>query len=166
MALFRQCQEKLKQQSTVTNQNTKDNLKILFRIVSTLQSLLHSYIHVTAHCMPAQQYTSAEYALQLIVNSLGNLLFQLEDHHSTNTNHVVIQLCELENIDYLVLQYLHTGALRFEEFSEEGFFNSKVLSSSILETDISTISIWQLLQPRCGQEVESWNETRRESVNR
>ena len=69
--------------------------------------------------MPGHRYTQSEYALQRIVESFGNLLVSLQDCHSTHTYRVVFHFCELEGIDYQVLIYLNTGALLFDEFSEE-----------------------------------------------
>jgi len=43
----------------------------------------------------------------------------LEEQRSTRTYQVVLRFCELENINYLLLRDLNTGALPFEEFSEE-----------------------------------------------
>jgi hypothetical protein len=72
--------------------------------------------------MPGHQYTQAEYTLQKVVESFGNLLFELAEHHLTHTYPVVFRFCQLENIDYLVLRYLSTGVLPFEECSEEWLF--------------------------------------------
>jgi len=69
--------------------------------------------------MPGHRYTQSEYALQRIVELFGNLLFILEEHRSYHTFQQVYRFCELEDIDYLVLRYLRTGLLPFEEFSEE-----------------------------------------------
>jgi hypothetical protein len=69
--------------------------------------------------MPGLQYRPAVYALQLKVESFGRLLSELEEHRLTNIYAVVLLFCQLENIDYLVLRYLNTGALPFEEFSKE-----------------------------------------------
>jgi len=71
------------------------------------------------HYMPGHRYTQSEYALQQVVKSFGNLLYNLEEQHLTHTYRVVLRFCELENIDYLVLRYLRTGLLPFEEFSED-----------------------------------------------
>jgi hypothetical protein len=68
--------------------------------------------------MPGHQYTPAEYALQWVVESVGNLLFELAGHHLTHTYAVVFRFCQLQNIDHLLLRYLNTGALPFEEYSE------------------------------------------------
>ena len=76
--------------------------------------------------MPGHHYTPAEYTLQQIVKSFGRLLSELEQHHLIHTYAVVIRFCELEGIDYLVLRYLNTGALPFEEFSEEWLFDGEV----------------------------------------
>jgi hypothetical protein len=50
----------------------------------------------------------------------------LAEHRLTHTYAVVFHFCQLENIDYLVLRYLNTGALPFEEFSEEWVFDDEV----------------------------------------
>jgi len=71
------------------------------------------------HFMPGHRYTQSEYALHQVVESFGNLLFSLEEQRLAHTYQVVLRFCELENIDYLVLRYLRTGLLPFEEFSEE-----------------------------------------------
>jgi hypothetical protein len=69
--------------------------------------------------MPGHQYTPAEYTLQRVVESFSNLLSMLAEHRLTHSYPVVLHFCQLENIDYLVLRYLNTGALPFEEYSEE-----------------------------------------------
>jgi hypothetical protein len=73
--------------------------------------------------MPGHQYTQTEYALLKVVESFGNLLSELPEHHLTHTYAVVFCFCQLENIDYLVLRYLNTGDLPFEECSEEWLFD-------------------------------------------
>jgi hypothetical protein len=60
--------------------------------------------------MPAHQYTQAEYTLQKVVGSFGNLLFELGKHLQDHTYGVVFRFCQHKNIDYLVLRYLNTGA--------------------------------------------------------
>jgi hypothetical protein len=102
---------KLKPQSTVNNQNTEDDFKILLRIISILSPLLSSYIYVIRQSMSGRHLTHSEYALQKVVESFGDLLFQLEEAHVTHTYRVVFPVCQLENIDYLVLRYLNTGGL-------------------------------------------------------
>jgi hypothetical protein len=69
------------------------------------------------------QYTLAEYALQKVVESFSNLVFELAEHHLTHTYPVVFRFSQLENIDYLALRYLNTGALLFEESFKEWLFN-------------------------------------------
>jgi hypothetical protein len=69
--------------------------------------------------MSGQHLTQSEYALQEVVESFGDLLFQLEEARLIHTYQVVFRFCQLENIDYLVLRYLNAGALPFEEFAEE-----------------------------------------------
>jgi hypothetical protein len=76
--------------------------------------------------MPGHRYTPAKYALQQKVESFGRLLSELEEHHLTHIYAVVFLFCQLENIDYLVLRYINTGALPFEEFSEEWLFDGEV----------------------------------------
>ena len=76
--------------------------------------------------MPGHGLTQSEYALQEVVEQFGNLLFSLEDHRLTHTYQVLLHCCELENIYYLVLTYLNTGLLPFEEFSEEQLSDGKV----------------------------------------
>jgi len=76
--------------------------------------------------MPGHRYTQSEYALQQIVELFGNLLFSLEEISLTHTYYqVVLRFHELENIDYLVLRYLRTGALPFEEISKEWLFDGE-----------------------------------------
>jgi len=76
--------------------------------------------------MPGHQYTQAEYALQRVVESFGNLLSEFAEHRLPHTYAVVLRFCELENIDYLVLRYLNTGALPFEEYSEEWLYDGEI----------------------------------------
>jgi hypothetical protein len=91
--------------------------------------------------MPGHQYTPAEYALQKVVESFGNLLLQFAEHQLTCTYAMVFRFYELENIDYLVLRYLNTGALPFEEFSEEWFFDREAQFMSISERNCGTVLI-------------------------
>jgi hypothetical protein len=76
--------------------------------------------------MPGHQYTPAEFGQQRVVESFGNLLFEMAEHHLTHIYAVVVQFCQLESINYLVLRYLNTGGLPFEEFSEEWLYDDKV----------------------------------------
>jgi hypothetical protein len=75
--------------------------------------------------MPGHPDTPAEYTLQQKVESFGRLLSELDEHRLTNIYGVVLLFCQLENIDYLVLRYLNTGALPFEEFSKEWLFDGE-----------------------------------------
>jgi len=75
--------------------------------------------------MSGHRYTHAEYALSQVVETFGNLLYTLAEHHLTHTYRVVLRFCELENIDYLVLRYLNTGALPYKEFSEEWLYDGE-----------------------------------------
>jgi hypothetical protein len=76
--------------------------------------------------MSGRHLTQSEYALQQVVELFRNLLIQLEEAHSTHTYQTVFRFCQLENIDYLVLRYLNTGALPFEEWAEEWLFDGEV----------------------------------------
>jgi hypothetical protein len=60
--------------------------------------------------MPGHRFTQTEYALQRVVESFGNLPFELAEHHLTHTYTVLFCFCQLENMDYLLLRYLNTGA--------------------------------------------------------
>jgi hypothetical protein len=93
--------------------------------------------------MPVDQYTQVEYAVQRVVQTFSNFLFELVEHHLTHTYIVVFGFCQLENIDYLLLSFLNTGRLTFEEFSKQWMFDDKVESLSISETVSGTVSIWQ-----------------------
>jgi hypothetical protein len=76
--------------------------------------------------MSGRHLTQSEYALQQVVELFGNLLIQLEEAHLTHTYQTVFRFCQLECIDYLVLRYLNTGALPFEEWAEEWLFDGEV----------------------------------------
>ena len=111
---------------------TEDDLKILSRILSIYphrnQSpiFLPYFINATIYYMPVHRLTHSEYALQQVVESFGNLLFSLHEHNLIHTYRLVFRIAELENIDYLVLRYLNTGLLPFEEFSEERLFDGEI----------------------------------------
>jgi hypothetical protein len=70
--------------------------------------------------------TQSEFGLQQVVEIFGNLLIQLEEARLTPTYQSVFRFFQLENIDYLVLTYLNTGALPFEEWAEEWLFDGEV----------------------------------------
>jgi len=116
-------------ESTVNNQNTEDDLKSLSRILSIIQNLktYHvSYIFETRQHISGRHLNLSGYPLQQVVELFRNLLFQLEVARLTHTYHVVFRFCELENISYLVLRYLNTSALPFEEWAEEWLFDREV----------------------------------------
>jgi len=69
--------------------------------------------------MSGRHLTQSEYALQWTVELFRDLLSQLDEARLTHTYCMVFRFCELKNIDYLVLRYLNTGALPFEEWAEE-----------------------------------------------
>jgi len=76
--------------------------------------------------MRGHRLTQCEFALQQTVKCFGNLLFALEADHLTLTYRVVFRLCELGNIEYLVLGNLNTDVLPFEEFSKGWLFDREV----------------------------------------
>jgi len=76
--------------------------------------------------MSGRQQSQSEYALQKVVKSFGDLPFQLAEVSLTHTYRVVFCFCELENIDYLVLRYLNTGALPFKEWAEQWLHEGKI----------------------------------------
>jgi hypothetical protein len=92
----------LKQQSKVNNKNTEDDLKMLLRILSTVKKVLLNYPYMTGLHIPGHQLNQSEYALQRVVKSFSNLLFQFAECHLTHTYRVVYHFCELQNINYLV----------------------------------------------------------------
>jgi hypothetical protein len=106
------------------------------------------YIHDTGRYTPGHDYTPAEYALQKVVDSFGNVLSKLAEHLLTHTYTVVFCFCQIENIDYLVLRYINTGAVPFEQFSEETLFDGEAYSVFISEMVFATISIWRYLRPQ------------------
>jgi hypothetical protein len=136
---------KLKQQPTVNNQNTKDNLKILLRILSitNISSLLSTP-------------DGATYARRLIDSTrvrtaTGCRVFRQSSFRICQepfNKHLLcgISFWAMVNSDYLVLRYLNTGTLPSEEFSEEWLFSGEVLCSHISETGCGIDSIWNLLQ--------------------
>jgi len=73
--------------------------------------------------MPGQRYTHSEYALQHTVELLGNHLYTLYEHNQIHIYRVVFRFTQLDGIDYLVVRYLNTGLLPFEEFSEDQSFD-------------------------------------------
>jgi len=76
--------------------------------------------------MSGRHLTQSEYTLQQIVGLFRELLSWLDEARLTYTYQVVFRFCEFENIDYLVLRYLNTGALPFEEWAEEWLHDREV----------------------------------------
>jgi hypothetical protein len=76
--------------------------------------------------MHGHHYRHAEYAMQQIVETFARLLCELAEHNLTHTDAVVFAFCKYENIDYLVLRYLNTGALPFDQYSEEWLFDGEI----------------------------------------
>jgi hypothetical protein len=76
--------------------------------------------------MSGQHLTQSEYALHRIVELFGDFLTQLEEAQLTHTYQLVFRFCQLENIDYLVVRYLNTGALPFKEWAEQWLFDGEV----------------------------------------
>jgi hypothetical protein len=111
---------------------------------------------MSGHCL-----TQSEFALQQVVELFGNLLIQLAEAHLTRTYQEVFHFCQLENINYLVLRYLNTGALQFEELAEEWHFDGQVWSIFI-QVKASEDGLILVALGQVSQEVESWDKTRRE----
>jgi hypothetical protein len=76
--------------------------------------------------MSGQHLSQSEYALQQVVVLFGELLIQLDEAGLTHTYRDVLRYCELENINYLVLRYVNTGAGPFEEWAEEWLHDGEV----------------------------------------
>ena len=81
---------------------------------------------MTKRPMSGRHLTQSEYTLQQIVGLFRELLSWLDEARLTYTYQVVFRFCEFENIDYLVLRYLNTGALPFEEWAEEWLHDREV----------------------------------------
>jgi len=69
--------------------------------------------------MSGRRLSQSEYALQQVVVLFCELLIQLDEAGLTHTYQDVLRYCELENISYLVLRYVNTGAGPFEEWAED-----------------------------------------------
>jgi hypothetical protein len=76
--------------------------------------------------MSGARLSQSEYALQQVVVLFGELLIQLDEAGLTHTYRDVLRYCELENINYLVLRYMNTGAGPYEEFAEEWLHDGEV----------------------------------------
>jgi len=86
--------------------------------------------------MSGQHLTPSKYALQQVVVLFGKVLSQLAKALLTHTYRVVFRFCKLDNIDYLVLRYLNTGAPPFEEFAKEWLHDGEAQSPYTLEKGI------------------------------
>jgi len=118
---------KLKQESTVNSQNTEDNLKIPFTIVSIPFQIFHLIsIHVTKPCMSGHRLTLVEYTLQNNVETFSDLIFPLDEECSTYISSTECLFTHSIGIDFLVRWSLSTGALPLEEFLEEWLYPGKV----------------------------------------
>jgi hypothetical protein len=116
--------------------------------------------YVTRQFISGHHLTQSEYALQQVVELFGNLLIQLGEAHLTHTTQVVFRFYQLENIAYLVLRYLNTSALPFEEWAKEWLFDGEVYSTFTSATGLGDGSILGALG-QVIQKVESWDKTRR-----
>jgi hypothetical protein len=76
--------------------------------------------------MSGQPLSQSEYTLQQVVVLFGELLIQLDEAGITRTYRDVLRFCELENINYLVLRYVSTGAGPYEEWAEEWLHQGEV----------------------------------------
>ena len=76
--------------------------------------------------MSGRRLSPSEYALQQVVVRFGEVLIQLDEAGLTHTYRDVLRSCELENIKYLVLQYMNTGAGPYEEWDEEWLHDGEV----------------------------------------
>jgi hypothetical protein len=76
--------------------------------------------------MPGRHLSQSEYALQQVVVQFGKLLIQLNEAGLTHTYRDDLRHCELENINYLVLGYVNTGAGPYEEWAEEWLYDGEV----------------------------------------
>jgi hypothetical protein len=103
-----------------------------------------------------------EYALHKVVVLFGELLIQLVEADLTRTYRDVLRYCELENIHYLVLRYVNTGAAPYEEWAEEWLHDVEAESFCSKETGCGGDLIWCALTSRT-QEVESWERRGKES---
>ena len=110
-------------------ENTEDHHKILIRFPSALQRFLPSYLVVSRQRISGWRLTKSEYTLQLVIILFGKLLSHLAEAGFTCTDHNLCRICEIENINHLVLRYLNTGASPFQEWAEECLRKGKVYSS-------------------------------------
>ena len=76
--------------------------------------------------MSGARLSRSEYPLHRVVVLFGELLIQLDEAGSTLTYRDVFRYCELENINFLVLRYVKTGAGPFEEWAEDWLHDGEV----------------------------------------
>jgi hypothetical protein len=76
--------------------------------------------------MSGQRLSRSEYTLQQVVVLFGELLIQLAEAGLTRTYRDVLRYCELENINYLVLRYVNTGAGPYKEFAKAWLHDGEV----------------------------------------
>jgi hypothetical protein len=95
--------------------------------------------------MSGRQLTQSEYALQQVVVRFGELHIQLDEAGLTHTYRDILRYCELENINYLVLRYVNTGAGPYEEWAERWLHDWEVYSSCTKVTDCGEGLIWRAL---------------------
>jgi hypothetical protein len=76
--------------------------------------------------MSGRHLSQSEYALQQVVVLFGELLIQLDEAGLTHTYHDVLRYCELENINFLVLRYMNTGAGPYKEWAEDWLNDGEV----------------------------------------
>jgi len=108
-------------QSTI--EYTEDDLKILSRILSIKPQLYLPYFNlVMCPYMPALRLTQSQCPHEQNVEIIGRLLLDLRDQRSILLFGLVSQKAILKNIGYKVHQYLSTGLLLFERFSEDHLF--------------------------------------------
>jgi len=100
--------------------------------------------------MAENWYEPAEYALQRIVQRFGDLLFTLAECNLSHIYAVGFRYCQLESIDYLVLRYLNTGALPYEEFSEEWLYDEEIWFTFTSQTVVGKVSI------QSGEKKQHW----------
>jgi len=66
-----------------------------------------------------------EYALHKVVVFFGELLIQLAKAGLTHTNRDVLRYCQLENIHFLVLRFVNTGAGPYEVWAEDWLYEGE-----------------------------------------
>jgi len=125
MALLRQWEDKLKQQSAVNILNTEDNPKKLLLILSTLQPFCLQLIFVTKPCIHGPAITLSQYTLQKNFKLLSDLIFQLQEQRLVHISIVVYSFMHSVGIGNLVHLYFAAGSLSFDEFSHRWCRNDR-----------------------------------------